>query len=184
MPDLYRHGDWRVTCQRCGRKRYASDTVKEWTGLIVCREHADIRHPQDFVRGRRDQQNVAFARPVPVYEFVDYGTISLAGSTVTEDDVEGTLVGVFSITPASASQDFRLLDDAGGRFKLDPADTSRLLVGSTDLDTSVATTHTITVAALWQSLGTDFTITVTAGLEGWSLNFTLPKNSLYVGQVV
>jgi hypothetical protein len=71
MADLYRPGDYRVICDRCGRKRYASETRKEWNGLLVCREHFEARHPQDFVRGRADDQTVSDPRPRPDDRFLD-----------------------------------------------------------------------------------------------------------------
>lgn len=43
-------------CPRCSFVIYASDARKEWTGLYVCPECWDPRHPQDFVRGVPDNQ--------------------------------------------------------------------------------------------------------------------------------
>jgi hypothetical protein len=43
---------------------------QEWTGLIVCEECWEIRHPQDFVRGVRDDQAPEWQiRPCPVEKF-------------------------------------------------------------------------------------------------------------------
>ena len=71
--DAARIGDHNVICDRCGSKVPASWTVKEWTGLRVCRVHKDVdaRHPQEFVRGRRDVQKVPFARPPSTPTFVN-----------------------------------------------------------------------------------------------------------------
>ena len=69
MRDRSRPGDYYVIDTRTGFKRWASDTVRESTGLRV--EDADPDHPQDFVRGRKDRQRVPFARPVPTAVFVD-----------------------------------------------------------------------------------------------------------------
>jgi hypothetical protein len=56
---------WLVICDRCGFK-YRSDELKlEWTGLRVCDPCFEQRHPQDFVRGRRDHQEVPWVRPRP-----------------------------------------------------------------------------------------------------------------------
>ena len=60
----YIPGEFYRTCDRCGRKVRQSSTAKEWTGLIVCRVGCfEVRHPQDFVRGRRDRQRVNDPRP-------------------------------------------------------------------------------------------------------------------------
>ena len=60
----YRSGDFKRVCDVCGFDYYASETFKRWDGLIVCAEDFERRHPQDFVRGRTDRQNVHDARPV------------------------------------------------------------------------------------------------------------------------
>lgn len=61
--DYLRDGDWNFICDQCGFKGKASDGVKQWDGLYVHRTCADPRHPQDFVRGRRDKQTVPWSRP-------------------------------------------------------------------------------------------------------------------------
>lgn len=56
--------DYNVICDRCGFKKKRSECLKEWTGLIVCRDGCyEPRHPQDFVRGRVDKQTVPDPRP-------------------------------------------------------------------------------------------------------------------------
>lgn len=67
----YVPGDfWRI-CDSCGFKMRASQTLKRWDGLMVCREDFEERHPQDFVRGRVDRQNVPNPRPEPADVFID-----------------------------------------------------------------------------------------------------------------
>ena len=61
---------WRLICDRTGFEMYAPDAVREWTGLIVRRQDMDVRHSQEFVRGRRDRQNVPFSRPEPSDDFL------------------------------------------------------------------------------------------------------------------
>src|SRR6185295_17420903 len=59
MRTTYRPGDFLRDCDRCGFTVYASETRKQWDGLIVCAIGCfEERHPQDFVRGRVDRQNV------------------------------------------------------------------------------------------------------------------------------
>lgn len=61
----YRPGDfWRI-CDVSGRKVRASETVRQWDGLIVHHSEFETRHPQDFVKGRRDRQIVTDPRPEP-----------------------------------------------------------------------------------------------------------------------
>jgi len=52
----YQHGNHWVECARCGFNVRSSDTVREWTGSIVCRDEAEVRHPQDTIRSKSDQE--------------------------------------------------------------------------------------------------------------------------------
>lgn len=71
MRTTYRPGDFLRDCDRCGSTVYASETRKQWDGLIVCSIGCfEERHPQDFVRGRVDRQNVPDPRPPGVNRFV------------------------------------------------------------------------------------------------------------------
>lgn len=61
----YRRGDFKRVCDECGFVVYASQTRKRWDGLIVCEADWEPRHPQDFVKARRDRQIVPDPRPEP-----------------------------------------------------------------------------------------------------------------------
>lgn len=63
--DYYASGQFNCICDRCGFKMKSSQTRLEWTGLRVCGKCWEPRHPQDFVRGRRDNQMVPQPRPDP-----------------------------------------------------------------------------------------------------------------------
>lgn len=78
---MYRAGDFYRICDRCGEKKRASETKKEWTGLIVCDPCFETRHPQDNVRGRKDRQRVPDPRP----EAPDY---FLAPNEVTDNTID------------------------------------------------------------------------------------------------
>lgn len=72
----YRAGDhWRI-CDECGWKVRASETRKRWDGLIVCLPDFEMRHPQDFVRGRADRQRVASPRPDPTPAYISPGDVT------------------------------------------------------------------------------------------------------------
>lgn len=72
-------GAWGI-CDRCGFKYRLSDMKKEWTGLMVCREDYDIRHPQEYIRGHADRPAVRNARPEQSDRF-------LTANEVTWDDL-------------------------------------------------------------------------------------------------
>lgn len=67
-PQGYSLGHWKVVCDRCGLT-YRNDQLKlEWTGLRVCSGPGtgdcwEPRHPQDRLRGRRDEQAPPWSRP-------------------------------------------------------------------------------------------------------------------------
>lgn len=67
----YREGDFWRTDDRTGRKVLASRTVKEWTGLIVDRNHAiDLnRHPQEIQKIVLEKP-VQDPRPRPIDVFI------------------------------------------------------------------------------------------------------------------
>lgn len=73
-------GNYYVWCDRTGFKVPANETMREWDGKIVWRHVYEPRHPQDFVRGVREDNTVPFARPRPADRF-------LGVNEVTADDL-------------------------------------------------------------------------------------------------
>jgi len=70
MADLYRSGDHYVLCDVCGFKKRASETRMRWDNLRVCKADWEARHPQDFIKPRRDRQAVPNPRPEPQDSFL------------------------------------------------------------------------------------------------------------------
>lgn len=65
-------GDFWVVCDRCGLDYRRSQTKLEWTGLLVCNDCWEPRHPQDFVRAIKDTvAPETDSRPVPTPVYVD-----------------------------------------------------------------------------------------------------------------
>src|SRR5947207_14857771 len=50
MNDDYVLGDYNALCSMCGRRKKASQLVRNWQGQWRCPSHNEARHPQDFVR--------------------------------------------------------------------------------------------------------------------------------------
>jgi len=74
--DYYRSGQWNFYCDLCGAKTKSSDSMLTWNGLRVCKHHREIRNPQDFLRGVRDDQSTPWTRPEKVPEtFEQYCTL-------------------------------------------------------------------------------------------------------------
>lgn len=61
--DYFRSGEWNFFCDLCGAKNKSSDAMFTWNGLYVCKHHKEIRNPQDFLRGVKDDQHVPWSRP-------------------------------------------------------------------------------------------------------------------------
>jgi hypothetical protein len=106
----YIPGQYNFTCDVCGRGFKSSQMRKRWDGAITCNEGTcwEIRQPQDFVRGVRDDQSVPIARPR-----------ILPGSTVT------TLLNPISATSVSFTV------TAGGGINYPSAPPGKLLVSIT-----------------------------------------------------
>lgn len=78
MSNSYSPGDYYVICDVCGFKYRASQTQRRWDNLRVCAKDWEPRHPQDFVRGRRDRQRVPDPRPEPADNFIEVGDVTEA----------------------------------------------------------------------------------------------------------
>lgn len=61
--DYYQGGNWNSICDACGKKFKFSDLKKRWDGIWVCHQDWEIRHPQDFLKGIKDNQSVPVSRP-------------------------------------------------------------------------------------------------------------------------
>lgn len=85
-------GGWNVTCDLCGKKIKNTDAVKSWDNFYNCRHHKEVRNPQDYLRGVRDNPSVPFTRPTPPLSFVTSTFILLqenGGGLLQEPDALG-----------------------------------------------------------------------------------------------
>jgi len=115
MADLYRPGDHYTTCDRTGFKVRASETKVEWTGARVRKQSWEARHPQDFVRGRKDNMAADGYQPVPL----------LMGPLLTETTAAAA-AGAFAIVVTDTAR-FEAGDAIG--FALRSGDMHRAIVG-------------------------------------------------------
>ena len=56
-------GSYSAICDVCGLKYKASELMKRWDGAMVCKWDYETRHPQEFVRAKRDNPVLPFIRP-------------------------------------------------------------------------------------------------------------------------
>lgn len=118
---------WKI-CDRCGFKKRASATRKEWTGLIVCMECFEERHPQDFVRGRMDRQNVPEPRPEPVDNII---------GPLTTTTTAAAVAGATTLTVSSSAR-FLAADRIG--IMLTDGSTHRAVINTVPTATSITLT--------------------------------------------
>lgn len=109
----YKRGDfWRID-DNSGFKVRSSRTAKQWGGFITT--DPDIRNPQDFVRGRKDYQNVPEPRPEVSGVFIGPTAALLTeaeSNILTEDGMYIQL----EILDAVEQEDTSLLSEAGLSF--------------------------------------------------------------------
>lgn len=71
--DYLKLGDFNALCDVCGFKYKGSQLKARWDGLMVCPDDWEMRHSQDFIKGRKEQQSIPFARPdTEAFITVDY----------------------------------------------------------------------------------------------------------------
>jgi len=68
MQNYLDSGNWNALCDSCGRKFKASQLLRRWDGLMVCKADYEVRHPQDFLRVQKEKIAVPWVRPYPQYD--------------------------------------------------------------------------------------------------------------------
>jgi len=81
--DLYRKADHWILDDRSGLRIRASEARMEWNGALVHQDDWEPRHPQDFVRGVKDDQRVQNPRPDIVPTFIGQLTASVTADAAT-----------------------------------------------------------------------------------------------------
>lgn len=69
-------GDYNIICDYSGFKIKKSQARMTWDGYLVKKEFWEPRQPQDFVRGRKDNQSVPVARPEQTDKFLTDNEVS------------------------------------------------------------------------------------------------------------
>lgn len=73
-------GDWKYDCQRCGFTFPSSKIIQEWTGLRVCRDCWEPKHPQLLIKVREETAKPDFVNRDPIDEFVHLCTLQTSSS--------------------------------------------------------------------------------------------------------
>ncbi len=91
--DYFRLGYWNARCDRCGAKRKGSELRKQWNGWMVCPEHWEPRHPQDFVRAVKENPTPEFVRNPPDVFVEDVCTLAGRSAVAGRAIVGCSIVG-------------------------------------------------------------------------------------------
>lgn len=95
---VFKKGDWKAVCDRCGEDFHASKLKKEWTGFFVCKDCWEPRHPQEFLKGVKDDPSVTWTRPDAPENDID-----TSGWTTPPSVPSGTFDGSLEeVTPPAA----------------------------------------------------------------------------------
>jgi hypothetical protein len=85
----YVPGDFYRICDLTGFKIRANRTKKQWNNYIVREQSFELRQPQDFVRGVRDDQTVPEPRPRQVNVFIQNQTTLVTPPSDFDSDDTG-----------------------------------------------------------------------------------------------
>lgn len=184
VQNAYRPGEWLVICDRCGFRYYSSQLQKEWTGLYTCKGPGTIgcwepRHPQDFVRGVMDNQNVPWKRPGSD-TFVD-----LVKNGQFDLDAEWTKGTGWSIADGVASSDGSQSGDSELKQDIGVANATTYKI---DFEITVITAGAITSVSLGGTTNSDDISTLgRKTLDIKTVNTTgdliITANSTFVGSI-
>ena len=100
----WKAGNHWVYCDRCSSAIRAKDAKKTWDNLIVCPDDWEPRHPQDFVRGRRDDiraKEPVRSEPADLFVTTLCGREAIAGIGIAGCAVAGQGIGGSSSVPPS-----------------------------------------------------------------------------------
>lgn len=83
--EYFESGTWNSLCARCSLKFKFNELKEEWDGNFVCPDCWERRHPQDFVRGIPETNNVFYSLNESETD-IDGGTYEDPVTTVDDTD--------------------------------------------------------------------------------------------------
>lgn len=98
--DFYRDGDYNAICDSCGYKYKFSSLKKRWDNIYCCYKCFEIRHPQDYLKGIRDNMSVPIARPESPNNYIapiGIASVSISSINYILNLTKYIIIGVSSI---------------------------------------------------------------------------------------
>lgn len=146
MADNYKPGDHWVIDDQTGQKVRASETQRQWNGLVVANRNFESRHPQELIKARRERLQVKDPRPRPIDLIIGPLTTTVAAAASA---------GATTITLETS---VRMQAGDSLKIMLDNGDSVRRIIGSIPDATSV----TLIEALPWAVSAGNAVIDVTA----------------------
>lgn len=69
-------GDWKYDCQRCGFTFPSHEIKKEWTGLHVCGNCWESKHPQLLIKVREETARPSYINRDSITNYIQVCTIA------------------------------------------------------------------------------------------------------------
>ncbi len=129
-----RQGEFLRVDDRTGFTQWSGDTVKEWTGAIVHRSQYEARHPQDFLRARRENLRIPDPRPdVPIANATFIGPLitTIAADVPGENNQYAPMgaLGQFALGQADDDGSDLQESNAAGSLSITVTSIARMSVG-------------------------------------------------------
>lgn len=83
MKTYFKSGTWNFICDVCGRKYKSDEGLRRWDGAMVCHQDYELRHPMDFLRGRKEKISVPWVRDEPADQYI------VPGNPGSDHDING-----------------------------------------------------------------------------------------------
>lgn len=139
--EYFKLGTWNSLCARCGLRFKFDELSLEWTNLWVCKDCWEPRHPQEFVRGVPETNNVfytlnehetdidngTYEDPVTTVDDANYTTESDDDTILYNTELTANRTITLSTTSLIEGQRIQFYRTKEDNFKVDVG-------GLTDLD--------------------------------------------------
>jgi len=98
MKLYYKRNSANAICDVCGFKFKLNELKKRWDGLWVCESDWEMRHPMDFIRGRKEIFDLPVTKPRPTDTFVNppyiFYKISVVDFAIVDYSIVDNLFGL------------------------------------------------------------------------------------------
>lgn len=98
MRNSHALGDHLATCDECGFVYRVSEMKKRWDGALVDSRCWEPRHPQDFIRAKKDPYPLKLVRPQQADAAISNTISTFVGETSARTKLNGPATHLFTIS--------------------------------------------------------------------------------------